>query len=345
MLHRDGLQLDEVIVFQNQDIVSLRKILESVLEVDLGLGIQLFVKGCTLQITQGDLYIGILWIFQIESENVIFEGFDLEFDPSFSHSYVGKAKEQCCNNECASEVHGKSCFGEGNHFSGLLLMPKVREGGWEIFAYFTHFTAYINRAIFADRIMEENTPNRIKALRQQKGYTQKELAEKAGISVRTLQRIEADSQNLKGFSLRALAEVFELEPEELVGESMVESAESDEEDSGSRLALLNLACLSFLLIPFGNLIVPLIMWSRMKKNDPDNELARRIINVQILWTVVTSLLLIATPLVQGMLKVRFPGIFIVLIGMISLNFLVILFTASAITRKRRNFLNLKIRVF
>ena len=190
--------------------------------------------------------------------------------------------------------------------------------------------------------MEDHSLNRIKALRQQKGYTQKELAEKAGISVRTLQRIEADSQNLKGFSLRALADVFDLEPEELMEESLVEAAD---EESGSRLALLNLACLSFLILPFGNLIVPLFMWFRMKKNDPDNELARRIINVQILWTVVTSLLLIVTPLVQGMLKVRFPGIFVVLIGMVALNFVVILSTSAAIQKKRRDFLNLKIRVF
>lgn len=47
--------------------------------------------------------------------------------------------------------------------------------------------------------------NKIQLLREENRLTQKELAEKAGLSLRTIQRIEAGNTP-KGFTLKALAE-------------------------------------------------------------------------------------------------------------------------------------------
>lgn len=47
--------------------------------------------------------------------------------------------------------------------------------------------------------------NKIQLLREENRLTQKELAEKAGLSLRTIQRIEAGNIP-KGFTLKALAE-------------------------------------------------------------------------------------------------------------------------------------------
>lgn len=46
--------------------------------------------------------------------------------------------------------------------------------------------------------------NNVKFFREQKRLTQSELAEKSGISLRTIQRIESGGP-LKGFSLNAIA--------------------------------------------------------------------------------------------------------------------------------------------
>ena len=55
---------------------------------------------------------------------------------------------------------------------------------------------------------------KVKNLRESKNLTQTELAEKSGLSLRTIQRIE--SGNIpKGFTLKAIAKTLEIEPENL----------------------------------------------------------------------------------------------------------------------------------
>jgi len=57
--------------------------------------------------------------------------------------------------------------------------------------------------------------NKIQLLREENRLTQKELAEKAGLSLRTIQRIEAGNIP-KGFTLKALAESLNTTPENLI---------------------------------------------------------------------------------------------------------------------------------
>ncbi|CAM3610586.1 helix-turn-helix transcriptional regulator [Flavobacterium chungbukense] len=56
--------------------------------------------------------------------------------------------------------------------------------------------------------------NKVKFLREEKNMTQNELAEKSGLSLRTIQRIEAGNI-LKGFTLKSIAQTLETEPEKL----------------------------------------------------------------------------------------------------------------------------------
>lgn len=55
----------------------------------------------------------------------------------------------------------------------------------------------------------------VQHLRERKNLTQTELAEKSGLSLRTIQRIEAENIP-KRFTLKALPNVFETLPEELI---------------------------------------------------------------------------------------------------------------------------------
>ncbi len=188
------------------------------------------------------------------------------------------------------------------------------------------------------------TSHIIRQLRQQKGLTQKQLAEQAGISTRTLQRIEADVRNLRGFPLRALAEVFELAPENLVvrvrgggeGENGAleiarrEWEQEEEEDVKRRLGQINLAALAMFILPFGNVLAPMVLWLRMSKKHPAFERGRRIVNFQILWTLTVCMFLISSPFLIKSFNTTFPLIGVFLGLMAVGNLVTIAHTARAI---------------
>jgi transcriptional regulator with XRE-family HTH domain len=58
-------------------------------------------------------------------------------------------------------------------------------------------------------------PNRLRRLRQERHWSQEQLAELSGLNLRTIQRLEAGA-GISTESLRALAAVFEVEPESLL---------------------------------------------------------------------------------------------------------------------------------
>lgn len=120
---------------------------------------------------------------------------------------------------------------------------------------------------------------RIKALRNRKGYSQEELSEKTGLSLRTIQRIENGETEPRGDSLKRLAITFDVPPEEIVDWTV-------QEDKGF-LTSLNLSALSFIIFPLLGIIVPLIIWiSRKDKIRNVNETAKDLLNFQITWTML-----------------------------------------------------------
>lgn len=88
---------------------------------------------------------------------------------------------------------------------------------------------------------QPTTANQIKNLRNRKGYSQEVLADKSGLSLRTIQRIENGETEPRGDSLKRLAEVFEVTPDELIEWTA-------QEDTGFLISM-NLSALSFLIFP------------------------------------------------------------------------------------------------
>jgi len=117
-------------------------------------------------------------------------------------------------------------------------------------------------------------PERIRELRNQHGYSQDEMARRAGLSLRTVQRVESGETEPRGDTLIRIAEVFNLKPENL----KVPALERDK----YFLPVLNLSALSFLLFPLLGIIVPLIIWvlKREKSTEADG---KRLLNFQITW--------------------------------------------------------------
>jgi len=119
---------------------------------------------------------------------------------------------------------------------------------------------------------------KIRVLRNRKGYSQEELAEKTGLSLRTIQRIENGETEPRGDSLKRLAITFEVSPDEIVDWTI-------QEDKGFLVAF-NLSALAFLFFPILGILVPLIIWiSKKDKIRNLNEMAKDLLNFQITWTI------------------------------------------------------------
>ena len=136
---------------------------------------------------------------------------------------------------------------------------------------------------------------KLKNIRESQNLTQEELSEKSGISVRTIQRIEA-GQEPKGYTLRVLAQTLEISEKELqntsseteVEQSIVHQPnnEKTEEIDFSKVKFINLSSLPFVVLPVLNIVVPVILMYVLKMKYP---IIKQIISVQILWTIIAPI--------------------------------------------------------
>ncbi|WDO14268.1 helix-turn-helix domain-containing protein [Flavobacterium sp. WW92] len=182
----------------------------------------------------------------------------------------------------------------------------------------------------------------LKRIREQQNLTQEELSEKSGISVRTIQRIEAGTLP-KGYTLKTLAKVLEIPESELLDKKTKtetiggEKAEIKQESVAidySKIKLVNLSSLLFVVLPPLNILVPLLLASILKQKNP---LVKQIVSVQILWTILAPIVFML-------------GIFLKLGGKFTLgliicivlsNLFIILRNAAEIDRHQKLYFKLK----
>lgn len=114
--------------------------------------------------------------------------------------------------------------------------------------------------------MESQKVNQlIKQSRKLRGLTQQDLANQAGLSLRTVQRIEKGTEEISGFSLRQISQILEIPLEQLIMPN-VNQISIDKNQSGSIKALY-LASLTFLVNPLLGLLVPAIMGYTKQNKD------------------------------------------------------------------------------
>ncbi len=182
----------------------------------------------------------------------------------------------------------------------------------------------------------------IKSRREELGFTQQTLSEATGLSLRTIQRFESGNKEPKGHSLNALAKAFNINPADLKrGFQPIENSKEDEQLS---ISFINLSALGFIIFPFGNILFPYLLWKRKRTSKATDKAGRKILNIQILWTLLLSMLLIIAPFLDNRLDDSMPLILIVLFSMMVINFIVILYTASLIRKDQLEFFNLPIRL-
>jgi uncharacterized Tic20 family protein/DNA-binding Xre family transcriptional regulator len=110
---------------------------------------------------------------------------------------------------------------------------------------------------------------KVAELRQQKGFTQEELAEKCEVSSRTIQRIEGGEVDPRAYTLRCLGEALEFDFEA--------------ENTANENLWLTVMHLSSMFCIF---IIPLLLWS-WKKNQSYkiDKQGRQVLNFQITMTL------------------------------------------------------------
>lgn len=180
---------------------------------------------------------------------------------------------------------------------------------------------------------------KISQLRKEKAWSQEDLAERSGISVRTIQRIENNGSKPRPFTLQTLAKALEVEVSRLLKQE--EKAEQEPAIDFSILRQINLAVFVHVILPLGNIFLPLIIWRKNRQSALVKEVGSKIITVQILWTLTTLLLLILTPLISllisGEVQVgQFPAVFLVYLLSVFLNVLMTIQSAQRLLKQQVN---------
>jgi len=172
----------------------------------------------------------------------------------------------------------------------------------------------------------------VQHLREEKNLTQTELAEKSGLSLRTIQRIEAGNIP-KGFTLKALANTFEIETEKLIPSKEITKID--------RVKWINFSSLIGLIIPFGGVVFPLIMTYKTK-DTKNKELGKSIVSVQVILAVLLAVSQIASPFIQNELSLNFPLFLLPLLLIICLKLLVVIL--NGISLNKTNDLHKKLKI-
>lgn len=119
---------------------------------------------------------------------------------------------------------------------------------------------------------------KIREVRKKKGLSQEELAESSKVNLRTIQRIENNESEPRGKTLNLICEVLDLNAEDIL--------DYGKQPDKSYLVIFHLSVIAFLVIPLGNIILPLILWLTKKdKIIGLKEIGANLLNFQIIWTV------------------------------------------------------------
>ncbi|MDE5430350.1 helix-turn-helix domain-containing protein [Elizabethkingia meningoseptica] len=182
----------------------------------------------------------------------------------------------------------------------------------------------------------------LKAIREQKNLTQEELSERSKISVRTIQRIEAGTEP-KGHTLRALAKALETDEQALLNKPAEEHVEKEivvqapADINYTLIKIINLSSLPLILLPPLNILLPLFLMFKLKQK---NTLARQIISVQIVWTIMAPVVFMLGIFLK--LGRQFTLVLIILI--VLSNIFIILRNAAAIDKHKKLYYKLNFSI-
>lgn len=184
--------------------------------------------------------------------------------------------------------------------------------------------------------------SKLKAYREKLNLTQEELTEQSGISVRTIQRIEAGTEP-KGQTLKILAKTLGIEEKELlINEEIIPISEVEmPEINYSLLKIINLSSLPLTVFPPANVIIPLILMFVLKQN---NSWVKQLITVQIFWTIGSVILFMLCALIKNWFSLGNPFTMIIMVVLVLVNVFIILRNTAEIDRNKKLYFSLNFSI-
>ncbi len=164
----------------------------------------------------------------------------------------------------------------------------------------------------------------IKALREQKHLTQEELANKSGVSIRTIQRIEA-GQEPKGHTARVLAKALDIDINTFNKKTL-------DDKNFSLVKIINLSSIFVCFIPPLNIILPVIIMYYKKQF---NTTTKQIISIQIIWTIITFLMFFISATLKNAFSLSHRLPLWIMISLIIINIYIILKNAAGLDRNQK----------
>jgi len=187
----------------------------------------------------------------------------------------------------------------------------------------------------------------LKKIREKQNLTQEELAEKSGISVRTIQRIEAGADP-KGYTLKTLALSLNITEKELLAQDIpaeieikaeepVLAGEKERPVNYTQVKMINISSLPFAWFPVANFLLPLLVMFFTKQK---SSIAKQIISLQIFLAVISPVIF----MIVAFLKLGSSSVLITMILLTLANIYIILRNAYEIDRKQKLFYKLNFSI-
>lgn len=176
--------------------------------------------------------------------------------------------------------------------------------------------------------------NKLQALREQVHLTQEELATASGISVRTIQRIEAGAAP-KGHTLKSLAAALGVNEAALLGTSTAKQSYDF-----TLIKLINLSTLLF-FIPFGNTVIPLLIMYLKKEINP---ITKQLISIQFIWGLITVVLVLLSAFVKKWFEVSNQLTLIVMLCCILVNLIIIIRNTISLDKQQQLYFKLSFSI-
>jgi transcriptional regulator with XRE-family HTH domain len=178
----------------------------------------------------------------------------------------------------------------------------------------------------------------LKTIRENKNLTQEELAKLSGLSVRTIQRIEAGIKP-KGYTLKTLARTLDISELELLEprsepdifpEFVVENKIEEKVPiiNYSLIKMINLSSIPVCWFPVLNFLPPLIMMFLTKEN---SKITKQIISLQIFFAIICPVIF----MMVIFLKLGKTSVLMTIIALTLANICIILINTFEIDRRKR----------
>ena len=176
--------------------------------------------------------------------------------------------------------------------------------------------------------------SKLKIAREKANLTQEELAAQSGVSVRTIQRIEAGTEP-KGYTLKALAKTLQIEANELVSKKEVSQPQPV---NIGLMKLINLASLPVAFLPPLNIILPLLVMFLKKEF---GTMAKQLITIQILWAVGSFVLFMIAAFVRNWFFWSNKFTLVVMVLLALSNIMLILWNAISLDKHKKPAIGVK----